>query len=53
MDPMTNANQIYVVWDLLLEAENGGSTILGYDLWRDDGRSGDFESLIFTDTTIA
>jgi hypothetical protein len=25
--------------------DNGGSTILGYDLWRDDGQGGDMETL--------
>jgi hypothetical protein len=49
----TNAEQINVVWDYLTTAQNGGAPILGYDLWRDDGASGDFESLFFTDTTIA
>lgn len=50
---LTSATRIYVVWDLLTTEQNGGSQILGYDLWRDDGDSGDFTSLFFTDTTIA
>ena len=28
-----------------VEPDNGGSAILGYDLWRDDGAGGLFESL--------
>jgi hypothetical protein len=32
---------------------NGGADILGYDLWRDDGRSGDFTRLFETSTILA
>ena len=49
----TSASKIYAKWDLLSEEDNGGSTVLGYDLWRDDGHSGDFESLFFSDSIIA
>jgi hypothetical protein len=30
---------------------NGGSSILSYDLWRDDGKGGDFYSLYGTRAT--
>jgi hypothetical protein len=53
MSPSTTAHKITVVWDYLLLSENGGSEVLGYDLWRDDGRSGDFTKLFFTETIIA
>lgn len=33
--------------------ENGGSQVLGYDLWRDDGNSGDYQRLFFSDTIVA
>jgi hypothetical protein len=49
----TTAAKINVVWDELTTDENGGSTILSYDLWRDDGDSGDYVSLFFTDRIIA
>lgn len=42
-----------MIWDLLTEEQNGGAEILSYDLWRDDGHSGDFERLFFTDRIIA
>lgn len=34
------------------DANNGGSAILGYDLWRDDGSNGDFTSLFSTNTIL-
>jgi hypothetical protein len=49
----TTRTQIRVHWDLLLDSENGGATIDGYDLWRDDGASGDFTRLFMQDTVIA
>lgn len=33
-------------------SENGGSQILGYELWRDDGNDGDFVNLFFADTIL-
>jgi hypothetical protein len=33
--------------------EDGGSPVLGYDLWRDDGRNGDFQSLYYSKTILA
>lgn len=42
----TTESQIKVVFDSLESiAFNGGSPILGYDLWRDDGKGGDPVSL--------
>jgi hypothetical protein len=37
---------------LTLTTQDGGTTILGYDLWRDDGSSGDFTQLFATDTIL-
>lgn len=34
-------------------AENGGSPILGYELWRDDGNNGDFINLYTVDTMLS
>ena len=31
---------------------SGGSPVLGYELWRDDGDDGDFINLFFTDTIL-
>jgi hypothetical protein len=42
-----------MVWDGLTTDQNGGSEILGYDLWRDDGDEGDFIGLLFTNTIMA
>jgi hypothetical protein len=42
-----------MTWVGLQTSENGGSEILGYDLWRDDGDEGDFVGLLFTDTIMA
>lgn len=30
----------------------GGSEILGYDLWRDDGQDGDYKALYHTDVIL-
>lgn len=38
----TTSSQIKINYEALPEANNGGSEILGYDLWRDDGLNGDF-----------
>lgn len=44
---MTYKTQIKVQFDALTTTvENGGSEVLGYDLVRDDGENGDFESLV-------
>lgn len=41
---LTNAKQIYVYWTA--PAANGGSDILTYELQNDDGKGGDFVSVI-------
>jgi len=38
---------------LFLPAQNGGSAILGYDLWRDDGNNGDFTRIYSVDQVLA
>jgi hypothetical protein len=53
MSPYTTSSKITIVWDYLTTEQNGGSQVLGYDLWRDDGQSGDFSQLFFTNTIIA
>ena len=40
-------------YTLLSTAENGGSDILGYDLWRDDGNNGDFNRIYTVDNVLA
>lgn len=42
-----------MVWNGLATSENGGSAILGYDLWRDDGDEGDFNRLSNSDVSMA
>ena len=49
----TTSEQISLVWVGLATSENGGSTILGYDLWRDDGDEGDFRRLSSSDVNMA
>lgn len=49
----TSSSQIKITYTALLVAENGGSDILGYDLWRDDGQNGDFTSLYSTNNVLA
>lgn len=41
----TDADRIRVVLVNLTPGRDGGSAILGYDLWRDDGAGGDLVSL--------
>jgi titin len=41
----TDRDRVQVVYSALDAATNGGSAILGYDLWRDDGAGGDLVSL--------
>lgn len=42
----TDVDQIRVEFLSLENSnDNGGSTVLGYDLWRDDGQGGDMETL--------
>jgi len=43
----TTATQISMVWNGLSTEQNGGSPVLGYDLWRDDGDEGDFIRLFY------
>ena len=38
----TTSSQIKITYEALPEVNNGGSEIMGYDLWRDDGQNGDF-----------
>lgn len=42
---MAGATQIGVAWTALTTAQNGGSPILGYQIWRDNGLGGDFKAL--------
>jgi hypothetical protein len=49
----TTASQIKIVYSQLPSENNGGSDILGYDLWRDDGNSGDFTRLYRSDYILA
>jgi hypothetical protein len=49
----TSEDQIRVMWDLFTTAQNGGAPVDGYDLWRDDGDSGDYTRLYEVDTVIA
>jgi hypothetical protein len=45
----TDQDRIRIEFESLESATyNGGSSILGYDLWRDDGAGGDLESLYGT-----
>ncbi len=50
---MTTKTSINIYWLGLQSSQNGGSPILGYELWRDDGHSGDFVNLYYTDTNMA
>jgi hypothetical protein len=49
----TSKLQISLSYLGLTEAQNGGSELLGYELWRDDGKLGDFKNLYFTNTILA
>ncbi len=49
----TTGTVIKVLYDALTVAENGGSLILGYDLWRDDGLNGDYFRLYTVDNVLA
>ena len=40
---MTNPNQITIMF---MEPDDGGSTLLGYDVQMDDGIGGGFESIL-------
>lgn len=38
---------------MFTSAENGGSTVLGYDLWRDDGNNGAYTRLYNVDNVLS
>ena len=42
-----------IQYNFLTLTQNGGSPILGYDLWRDDGANGDYQSLFSVDNDLA
>ena len=42
-----------IQYNFLISSQNGGSPILGYDLWRDDGANGDYQSLFSVDNVLA
>ena len=48
----TNKERIKIIYEAIDPSETGGSDILGYDLWRDDGADGDFQSLYHTDSIL-
>lgn len=49
----TSSSQIKVLYDALALAENGGSQVLGYDLWRDDGLSGNYFRVYSSDQVLS
>lgn len=49
----TTGTQIKVLYDLLSALEDGGSDILGYDLWRDDGNNGDYFRIFSVDNVLS
>ena len=48
----TAKDWIKIIYEAIDPSETGGSDILGYDLWRDDGADGDFKSLYHTDSIL-
>lgn len=48
----TSSTQIKVLYDEFLTTMNGGSAVLGYDLWRDDGMNGNFFRLYTVDNVL-
>ena len=48
----TSKTHIKIIYEEIEPSETGGSDIIGYDLWRDDGLDGDFINLYHTDTIL-
>ena len=48
----TTKKKIKIFYDALEGADTGGSPILGYDLWRDDGLEGNFSPLFTSDSIL-
>lgn len=49
----TTKKQIKILYEAIAVTETGGSDILGYDLWRDDGAEGDFKALYKINNILA
>lgn len=49
---LTTQEQIRVEYEPLTVSQNGGSEVLGYELWRDDGQNGDFLNLYRITTNL-
>jgi hypothetical protein len=51
--PRTTGTSIKVLYPALSQAQNGGSPVLGYDLWRDDGLNGNYFRLYTADNVLS
>ena len=49
----TGVNKIILSFVSLTTAQNGGSSILGYQIWRDNGHGGDFFALYENDSVLS
>lgn len=49
----TSGTQIKVLYDAFATTKNGGSPVLGYDLWRDDGMNGNYYRVYTVDDILA
>ena len=50
---LTSKSHIKLLYDAIEGTDTGGSPILGYDLWRDDGQNGDYSQLYATESILS
>ena len=50
---LTSKSHIKLLYDAIEGTGTGGSPILDYDLWRDDGQNGDYNQLYATESILS